>query len=459
MSAAEKTEILKAFLSERYDAENKTLRLDYLGLDPRLNEIGTWDPTATRHKHTDFFPALMRLCENAFPSKAEKAEQIQSVSLANNDLTDMAPVLELAKAFPDLRNLDLSKNKIKDLRALDLFRYKFQNLDWLVVAPNPIEFEDPEYERTILGWYPALRTLNTNRVRSDEVASSATLNATPSSQLPLATIKDNFQDEAGIAESAIKDLFKGTDNDRPALARSLYDNESTFSLSYNPSAPRLDTAQPASWEPHLKQSRNLKKVFQLEPRIRRMAKGISEIETALKILPPTRHPDLINESLKYSFDCTPIPGVPDPHNRIEAGVGGFQVNVHGSFEEYDRNTGFKNATRSFDRVFVLGPGAGENTLRIVSDILMLRAEGGYEAFNPEQKAMPDLPMVTKNFGFPPNTEAEVEVKQAFVAGEVSQATGLTLELATQLLNESRWDFEAARENFKIARVRVSWHYL
>ncbi|KAL8723228.1 MAG: hypothetical protein Q9225_000418 [Loekoesia sp. 1 TL-2023] len=447
----ERLERYKAILFDRYDAENKLLKLDRLGSDIRLREIGTFDPTATRRKNTDFFQGLMRLCESEtiFPSRAKKAEQVESISLTNNDLTSLAPVLEVVKAFPDIRNLDLSNNKFKDLRALDLFRWKFKRLDWLVISPNPIDLEDPEYEHTITSWFPSLRTLNTTKVRTDEAAASAV----PKDGLPLATIKDNFQDEAGIAESAIKDLIMGTDNDRSTLARSLYDNESTFSLSYNPSAPRLDTAQSTSWEPHLKQSRNLKKVFQLEPRIRRMAKGISEIESALKILPPTRHPNLVNESLRYSFDCTPIPGVPDPQGRIESGVGGFKVDVRGSFDEFDRTTGLKNATRSFDRVFILGPGIGENQLRIVSDILILRAEGGYEAFNPEAKAMPDLPMVTKNFGFPTNSKMEEEVKQTFVAGEVSKATGLTVEWATTLLNDSGWNFQMALENFKVAREK------
>ncbi|KAL8984230.1 MAG: hypothetical protein Q9177_004756 [Variospora cf. flavescens] len=446
MSATEKVDIYTAVLAERYNAEMKLLKLDYLGIDSRLNDTGTWDPAGTKRQHTDFFPGLMRVCEGE--DKTNKAEQVQSITLTNNDLTNMAPVFEIAKTFPDLRNLDLSNNKIRDLRALELFRYRFKHLDWLILSPNPIDTEDLDYERTIMSWFSTQRMLNNARVRSDEAAASAAITET---KLPLATIKDNFQDEAGIAESAIKELIKGFDTDRPALARSLYDNESTFSISYNPSAPRLDNAERTSWEPHLKQSRNLKKVHQLDPRIRRMAKGISEIESALKILPPTRHPDLINESLRYSFDCVPVPGVPDPHNMIEAGVGGFKVDVHGSFEEYDRSTGLKTATRSFDRVFILGPGKGENQLRIVSDILLLRAEGGYEAFHPEAKSMPDLPMVTKNFGFPSNAKAEMEVNQAFVAGEVSKATGLTLECATQLLNESEWNFHKASENFKVAR--------
>ncbi|KAL8840353.1 MAG: hypothetical protein Q9170_001368 [Blastenia crenularia] len=446
----ERIEKFKTVLVDRYDSGNKLLKLDRLGHDLRLRETGTWDPTATKRQKTDFFLGLMRLCESEtiFPSRAIKAEQVVSISLANNELTNLAPVVELVKAFPDLRNLDLSNNKFKDIRALDLFRWKFKRLDWLVISPNPIDLEDPEYEQTLTNWFPSLRTLNTTRVRTDEAAASAV----PTDSLPLATVKDNFQDEAGIAESAIGQLIRGTDHDRPGLARNLYDNESSFSQSYNASSPRLETTKSTSWEIYLKHSRNLKKVFQLEPRIRRLAKGVDEIQNAMKTLPPTRHPDLVNESLKYSSDCTPIPGVPDPQGRLEAGVGGFMVVVHGSFDEINVQTGASNATRSFDRVFILGPGKDEKQLRIVSDILILRAEGGYEAFNPQEKTMPLLPMVTKNFGFPVDTHMETEVRHAFVVEGVMEATGLTAEWATELSKFSGYIFQVALENFKAARA-------
>ena len=444
--AVEKTEIFKAVLADRYDAETKTLKLNDLGSDIRLNKIGTWDPSATRRKGTDFFQGLMRLCQNE--SREIKAEKIKRITLANNELTNVTPIIDLATAFPDIHGLDLSNNKFKDLKALEAFRWKFKHLDWLFLSPNPIELEEPDYEQTIVHWFPTLRVLNTTVVRNNEAAADAAAK----DGLPLTTIKDSFHDEGGIAESAIKQLISNMDADRSTLARSLYDDESTFSFSYNASAPRLETTQSTSWEPYLKQSRNLKKVTNLEPRIRRMAKGISEIESALKILPPTRHPDLVNDSLRYSFDCTPIPSVPDPLGRIESGVGGFKVDVHGQFEELDLRTGHRNATRSFDRVFILGPGVGENQLRIVSDILILRAEGGYEAFNPGNKTMPELPMVTANFGFPTSGKVEEQIKQAFVAGEIQKATGLTMEYAVICLKESNWNFQTALENFKVTKV-------
>ncbi|KAL8862869.1 MAG: hypothetical protein Q9178_000811 [Gyalolechia marmorata] len=430
-----KAEVFKAVLLHRYDAENKLLKLDRIIDDSRLQGAGTWDPSATRPKRTDFFSGLMRLCESqsVFANRAVKAEQVRGISLTNNDLTNVGPVLELARAFPDIRNLDLSNNRFEDLGALERFRNRFKQLEWLILSPNPMEIQASRVVRL----FPSLRTLD--GVQVNELANA---NPTPGDDLPFATTKDNFHDQGGIAESAITDLLLGTDNDRASLITKLYDDDSTFSLSYNSSAPRLESAQASNWEPHVKQSRNLKKVTGLGPRIQRLAKGIAQIQEAFKLIPPTRHPDLVGESSRYSFDCIPIPGVPDPHNGSACGVGGLKVDVHGSFDEFDKTTGAKNATRSFDRVFILGPGKGQQPLRIISDILILRAEGGHDAFNP------DLLTDTENVALPTASTDQ----QAVVAGEVSKATGLTMEWATTLLRESDWDFQTALDNFKAARV-------
>ncbi|KAL8802223.1 MAG: hypothetical protein Q9182_003943 [Xanthomendoza sp. 2 TL-2023] len=448
-----KTAVFTAVLTDRYDAANKLLRLDRLGDDLRLQEIGTWDPNAMRPKRTDFFQGLMRFCEkeSVFANRAVKAEKVQSISLANNDLTTMGPVIDLAKAFPDIRNLDLSNNRLENLKALEPFRSKFKNLEWLILSPNPIApnpLDATAHAGTILKWFPSLRTLNNEEVEIAE----ATIDSGSGMGLPFLTTKDNFHDEAGIAESAIRDLILGTDHDRAGLVRKLYDNDSTFSISFNPSAPRLETAHTVSWDVHLKQSRNLKKATHLTPRIQRLARGIEQIEEAFKLLPPTHHPDLVGESARYSFDCTPLPGVPDPHNRSASGVGGFKVDVHGSFDELDTTTGLKNATRSFDRVFILGPGKGQQPLRIISDILILRAEGGHQAFNPDTEPSHNAAVPVENgvqgVGFPAATSGQ----QIALAGEVSKATGLTMEWATTLLSDSRWDFHRALENFKAAKV-------
>ncbi|KAL8962788.1 MAG: hypothetical protein Q9183_005100, partial [Haloplaca sp. 2 TL-2023] len=252
-----KTELFQKILDKGYDATTRILMLNNLGAEPQVQQSGAWNPAATRQKPTDFFQGLVRFCEkkNIFPSRAVKAEKVESISLSSNDLTNVAPILEVAKAFPDVRNLDLSNNRIENLEALKLLRGKLKRLDWLIISPNPIDINEPNYARTIIDWFPTLRKLNTTQVRSEEEAARASRK----DALPMPTIKDNFQDEGGIAEATIRKLLLGMDNDRIGLAKTLYDENSTFSLSFNPSAPRSGDTPVADWGPHLKQSRNLSK--------------------------------------------------------------------------------------------------------------------------------------------------------------------------------------------------------
>lgn len=193
-----KGEAFKAVLIDRYDPKNKLLRLDRLVDDARLQGTGTWDPNATRPKRTDFFGGLMRICrsESVFANRAIKAEQVQSILLANNGLTNVGPVVELANAFPDLRNLDLSNNRFEDMRALEPFRGKFKQLEWLILSPNPMEIQ----AATIIKWFPSLRTLDDIQVDTELASTSSTIG----NDLPFATIKDNFHDQGGLPNQQLK---------------------------------------------------------------------------------------------------------------------------------------------------------------------------------------------------------------------------------------------------------------
>ena len=76
------------------------------------------------------------------------------------------------------------------------------------------------------------------------------------------------------------------------------------------------------------------------------------------------------------------------------------VIVHGSFEEPAVGGAHVTARRSFDRTFIIGPGAGLGGIRVISDVLSLRAYGGHEGIiqltqpppvNPQQPQLLSLP--------------------------------------------------------------------
>ena len=80
-----------------------------------------------------------------------------------------------ASTFPDTLNLDLSGNNFRDLSALAAWKNKFRRLEHLVLSDNPLmENTSPADLRSeLLRWYPQLRQLNGEVIRSEEELANA----------------------------------------------------------------------------------------------------------------------------------------------------------------------------------------------------------------------------------------------------------------------------------------------
>lgn len=441
-------ERITTMLSRRYNAEHKLLDLSALGSDPDFAFSGMFD---THTRQTKFFLAIMQVCENMFTSTEQKREAVVSVTLANNGLPNVTPVTTLSQTFPDIKNLDLSNNNLKDLSAIEAWRRKFRFLDHLVLTGNPIEIEVPTYREEIVKWFPKLRTLNGTQIRSDEEAAATTKNL-----LPIPVLPASFQDEASIGETFVKHFFPAYDTDRAALASAYYDAESSFSLSVNVSAPR-STSTPAmknpTWESYIKKSRNLTKITSLPARMARIAKGADHIRETWLTLPSTKHPDFLAQHEKWCIECYSLPGLPDPSKQSASGVGGLIVMVHGEFDEIDVSTGSTDIKRSFDRTFVLGPGGGVGGVRVINDVLVLRAYGGFEAWRPD--GLPRQPQVPDNFGSLGPGKTDEQVQKELMALELSRLTRMTLQYSGLCLEQSAWDLMEAARAFEQAKVRAS----
>ena len=464
---------MTAILNRRYDSELKLLNLSSLGKDPELIEMGMFASVTTESK---FFPALMKVCDLIFASSQQKRDAVTSVTLADNEISDIKSVTSLSQTFPDLKNLDLSNNRLKDLRSIEGWRWKFRHLDHLVLTGNPIEAELPRYTEELLKWYPTLRILNGIQVRSDEDVAAATRG-----RLPLPISPPSFRDEALIGETFIKQFFPAFDTDRNALVNGYYDAQSKFSLSVNTSAPRApdppagqENKSPLAWDAYIKKSRNLMKVTHLPARMSRAYVGTEAIRDAWLSLPLTRHPDLLAEPHKWLIECHSLPGLPDPTGQSPGGVGGLIVMVHGEFHELDNATGQLSTNRSFDRTFVLGPGSGIGGIRVVSDIMTLRAWGGSAAWIPEshggdastapapsspvpnhqyqQQQQSQLPGFPENFAHPAPGKTDEQLLKETLILQLSSATGMNGEYSTMCLEQSGWNLEGAAEAFRGAKV-------
>ena len=447
-------------LKRRYHPELKLLDLSGLGTDPEFANSGMFD---TSVRQTKFFLALMKVCDTVAKDPEQKREAVVSVSLANNALSNMYPVTTLAQTFPDIRNLDLSNNNVNDLSAMEAWRWKFRSLDHLILAGNPIESQDPTYQVEILKWYPKLRTLNNIQVRTDDQIAT-----TSRSLLPIPTLPPSFRDEAEIGGNFVKQFFPFYDTDRSALISGYYDSQSSFSLSVNVSAPRsADLSQAKiNWDQYIRKSRNLTKITTLPARMARLFKGTEKIRDAWLTLPSTKHPDLVAGQQKWCIECHSMPGLPDPSGQSSSGVGGLVVTVHGEFEEVDVSTGNTCNPRSFDRTFMLGPGGGPAGVRVLNDVLVLRAYGGSEAWvgndvGSINEILPNLDQplqiqIPDGFGSAGPGKSHDQIVKECKALELSKVTKMTLEYSAICLEQSGWSLDAAMNAFENAKVYSSY---
>jgi nuclear RNA export factor len=452
-SRTEKTrDLLKGVLERRYNIESKFLDLSTLRQDEQLKEQSIFDTKTTAGK---FFPAMMRVLEGAFESSKDKDEAVLSVSLADNELTDLTAMSSLSQTLPKLKNLDLSNNKFEKLSQLSLWKKRFLLLEHLILTGNPIEQSEPDYAKSIIAWYPNLRNLNGIQVRSEE--DIANRSKTPDIPFPIRS--PAFQDEGGIAEGFVRTFIAGFDTDRPALTALYYDEQSDFSYSVNTAAPRDPTSteqtEKQEWGDYIKNSRNLKKITQLPARQNRMFRGPQAISEVFASLPKTKHADLATEAKKYMIEAHIQPGVPDPSGGSQSGVDGFFVSIHGEFDEMDGATGQPKKKRSFDRTFILGPG-GSSGVRIVNDILTVRAYGGAQAFDPDNfegwngpAAAAPLPDGV------PQLPAGLSVEMAEqMCIELQKQTRMTIGYAKECLEQVNWDFATSLQAFESVKANL-----
>src|SRR5699024_6952249 len=120
-----------------------------------------------------------------------------------------------------------------------------------------------------------------------------------------------FQDQSQIAENFVKAFFTGYDTNRSDILNSVYDQNSTFSLNVNATAPTAQQTETAGWDPYIKKSRNLLKINHLPARMSRAYQGVEKIRELWNSLPATRHPDIATHPEEWLIECHPMPGLPD----------------------------------------------------------------------------------------------------------------------------------------------------
>ncbi|KAF2963439.1 hypothetical protein GQX73_g10131 [Xylaria multiplex] len=424
-TALEIKEQLRSVLSTRYDVNTKLLNLSSLGEDPQLNQMGFFRGESSPEK---MFRALMAVCDGLFKTPQAKRDAIVSISLAGNNVNDVLQVMSLTETFPDVVNLDLSRNQFGDLKALQKWRHRLRNLQTLLLNENPIEVANPNYKAEMVTWFPKLLNLSGTQVRTPEQIAAAEAAARPT---PIPQSGPDFRDINRIGEGFITEFLALYDTDRHNLAAKYYDEHSTFSIAVNTHSPHAPDVPVPTWGAYIRFSRNHMKINHSSPRQQRLLTGLNQIQHVWRQLPPTQHPNLTTQLDKYLVDCHPIHGLADPAGRNPLGVDGMIITIHGEFDDQEPGTA-KTAKRSFSRTFVLGPGAPDrNPIRVVSDLLSV-------------KAFKHLPT---------QTTINDQQKQQMLS-ELSRLTGMTPEFSRLCLEGANWHFNQALASFHEKKAQI-----
>ncbi|KAI1264169.1 hypothetical protein F5Y18DRAFT_391155 [Xylariaceae sp. FL1019] len=425
-TALELKDQLRTILSTRYDDQAKLLNLSALGEDPNLNQLGAFSGEATPEK---LFRGLMAVCNGLFESAQAKREAVVSISLAGNNVDDVSQVFVLADTFPDLINLDLSRNRFKDFKGLQKWRHRLRKIETLLLNDNPIETVLPDYKTELTTWFPKLMNLSGTQVRTPEEVAAAEAATKPR---PIPQYGADFRDINRVGEGFITEFMQLYDMDRNGLAAKYYDEQSSFSIAVTTDGPRAPDVPNLPWTAYIKFSRNHTRITYIDPRQQRLFTGPSQVQAVWQQLPRTVHPNLATQFDKYIIDCHPIQGLADPTGQSPLGVDGMIMTIHGEFEDQHPDT-MKTAKRSFSRTFLLGPGApGGNPIRVVSDMLSVRP------FNV-------LPTITS----PPVTQTTIteEPQKEQMLSELCKQTGMTIEYSRFCLDHASWNFEHALATF------------
>lgn len=427
---------LRLALQQRWDKEQKLLRLNALHTDAVLTQLGAFTSAEIARKT---FKSLMVLCEHQFQTQRERDESVTSITLADNSIASVGEVGSLAGTFPRLKNLDLRSNQIATMAGLEAWQGKLNELENIYLGGNPLETADPSYMVTLLEWFPRLQHVDDVLVQTPEQIAQRNLPRAIPQNGPL------FRDVDGIGQNFLLDFFPLFDNDRYLLATRYYDEGSHFSLAVDTHSARGPNAPaPLPWTSYIKTSRNFVKIKTQHARVQRLLTGAGAIYDCWKAMPQTRHPCIKKEFVRYIADCHPLSGVVDPTKQNPLGCDGLIISIHGEFEEYDAQAD-KLGKRSFSRTFVLSRGLKDTTpVRVVSDMLSLRAFSPL----PNVYAAPDEHETRPVEGL----AVDGQRRQAMVA-ELSKRTGLNAGYSEMCLHQVEWDFEKALVRFEESKVR------
>ncbi|CAL1716423.1 unnamed protein product [Somion occarium] len=481
--AAGMVELWKQFVEKRWNKEGRFVNLERM-LD---------DEFIARHNMTPLGAPGSSAREAAVIFKHIKSlkPEVQTLSLAHNNIGNGQLIATLPHYLPGLRNLSLEGNQLKTWRDLDYItgrRGRLEQLRELILTGNPVrelEYQNNRAEKfksEISRRFPSLEMLDQEpitKITFDVPAASS------STSIPKSAAPTTFPNEmgpsfvTGVPGNIVSDFFVRFfplfDNQRAALL-DVYHPSATFSFSANTSIPtrarlqghhhskEMPNQRKLEWPPWLNGglggSRNLSR---MPGGVEKMAKtlhiGNEEIIKAIADLPSTRH-DIVGSPDKFCVDAWPV---------VHGDTTNLFITLHGQFTELP-----SEGIRSFDRSFVLAPApegsrAKQNGWQVVilSDQLSVRAYSSHEAWKPgpmrvqagEKLTFKSLASWMSSLSPQQQTQlqdavASIPEPQRTQVLEVCQRTGLTVRYSIDCLQGNAWDLERAIANFEQVKTTL-----
>ncbi|OQV15073.1 Nuclear RNA export factor 1 [Hypsibius exemplaris] len=396
---------IKTVMASRYDMATESLNLSYFYEDPVFHKEG-WSMGLWR---VNVINAVIELIISNTPN-------LRSLDLSRNKIRDMQMWAKLGGKIP-LQRLNLSDNQIprahaleglkalKELRDLDLTRNLLRD-----------EYKDmPLYVESI-----RKRLGQLTRLDGVDLPKKIGFDAPVKTSLPtpLRIFVPN-EELRGPLEKFVKDFFFCYDGGRQDLLHA-YSDDAQFSLEYLRSPDRN--------HPYYPYNRNLQFTTDNSTRIKRLVVGKTAIVNLFVSLPRTQH---IVES--FSMDIF----------FIENAITGF--NLSGCFRE-DFPASAKGGTlRSFSRNFLVQ--SSLTGMSILSDTL-----GVTLATTEQSSQFADVP-VRANQALPPAVPQptaagipDAAVQSAMVAQFATQS-GMNEQFSRMCLVDNGWDFDKAAGAF------------
>ncbi|KAG8912510.1 nuclear mRNA export, poly(A)+RNA binding protein [Tulasnella sp. 417] len=389
---ANNIQLLRGFVTSRYDKERRYLNLENLQDDPFFKNgkfISPDLPTTPKDTGT----VILKLASQLDPPP-------ETVSLANNKFGSLKQLAYITRYLPDLANLSLQNNDIADIRTLNFIGSRTDQapkLREVIFLGNPFREifsarnELDRYQSEILKIFPCLTMLDMQpvvKVAGFDVSAHKPLRTAETgptvfdAQMGGPVMQDGVQE---TTNAFLIKYFTMFDQNRAALADA-YAPNATFSVSMNAAVPtrarisrfflELPHQKQLNWEAWKPLSRNLTRMRNTgESAAHRLFTSPEEIIKALERVPQTKH-DIANGGNTFLAESWIVSSV--------LSLDTLLVTVHGQFTELPAQ-----GQRSFDRTFILAPAGPDSKARqngwevvIVSEQLHIRNYSSHEAWAP-----------------------------------------------------------------------------